>query len=83
MNKKSLRELVKESYDIAVMGSEETIDMTIPDLGTVAMVGSTWFHEGTMIRLDVGSCWLNIKTWKYDRKTIIDIFTDFLWNMMQ
>lgn len=84
MNKKEVKKLVKDAYDKAVIVASDPVQVNIPDLNRVTMIASsTSGGTLTMIRLDLGPCWLTLLSGSYDRKSIIDIFTDFLWNMMQ
>ena len=81
MNKNEVKKLVKEAYDKVVIASDP-IQVNIPDLDYVTMNCTSFRDSSPMIRLDLGPCWLTLQSGKYDRKTIIDIFTDVLWIMM-
>lgn len=81
MSKNEIEKIVKTTYDDVVKGpAGECVDMDIPDLNA-SMKCSTW-TSGRLIQVDLGTCWLELKSWKLDRKTIIRTIADFLWMMM-
>ena len=81
MSKNEIEKIVKTTYDEVIKGpAGERVDMDIPDL-TVSISCSKW-SGGGMIMVDLGSCWLNLQCWKFDRKTIIRTISDFIWMML-
>ena len=81
MSKEEIEKIVKTTYDTVIKGpADERVDMDIPDLNA-SMKCSTW-TSGRMIQVDLGTYWLNLKSWNIDRKSIIQTITDFLWMMM-
>jgi len=81
MSKDEIEKIVKTTYDTVIKGPADTyVNMDIPELKvTMKCLART---SGRMIQVDVGSCWLSLQSWKYDRKTIIRTISDFIWMMM-
>lgn len=80
MSKKEIEKIVKTTYDTVIKGpADKSVNMDIPDLN-VSMKCSTMVY-GRLIQVDLGTYWLNLKSWKLDRKTIARTITDFLWIM--
>jgi hypothetical protein len=83
MNKKELKNLVKENFDVAIINGKCEFSDRIPDLeGMVIEAVPSMFGGLLLVKLKWKSGYMVLYALDYTRTQMISKFTEFLWTYL-